>query len=95
MPQNPLASFNELVEMAKKEKFDLAPFDMRDLRVHDLRRTMGSWQAITGASLPIIGRSLNHKSSQSTEVYARLTLDPVLKSMQKATDAMVRDRVAR
>ena len=31
------------------------------VRIHDLRRTMGSWQAKTGASLPIIGKSLNHK----------------------------------
>ena len=26
--------------------------------IHDLRRTMGSWQAKTGASIPIIGKSL-------------------------------------
>ncbi len=32
-----------------------------DLRIHDLRRTLGSWQAKTGASLAIIGKSLNHK----------------------------------
>jgi integrase len=78
-----------LFEMAKRHKIQLKPLDMRDLRVHDLRRTMGSWQANTGASLPIIGRSLNHKSPQSTQVYARLMIDPVRKSMQKATSAMV------
>jgi len=27
-----------------------------DLRLHDLRRSLGSWQAITGASLPMIGK---------------------------------------
>ena len=31
---------------------------LRDLPVHDLRRTLGSWQAATGASLTIIGKSL-------------------------------------
>jgi integrase len=31
---------------------------LSNLRVHDLRRTLGSWQAATGASLPIIGKAL-------------------------------------
>ncbi len=61
-----------------------------DLRIHDLRRTMGSWQAITGASLPIIGKSLNHKSQQATAIYARLDLDPVRASVERATDAMLK-----
>jgi hypothetical protein len=43
---------------------------------HDLRRTLGSWQAKTGASLAIIGKSLNHKSQQATAIHARLDLDP-------------------
>lgn len=60
------------------------------IRIHDLRRTMGSWQAITGASLPIIGKSLNHKSQQATAIYARLDLDPVRASVEKATEAMLR-----
>lgn len=30
---------------------------LEDLRLHDLRRTLGSWQAKTGASLAIIGKS--------------------------------------
>src|SRR5262249_61953361 len=50
---------------------------LSDLRLHDLRRTLGSWQAATGASLPIIGKSLGHSSIQATQIYARLDLDPV------------------
>ena len=60
-----------------------------DLRIHDLRRTLGSWQAATGASLPIIGKSLGHKSLAATQIYARLNLDPVRASVSKATDAML------
>lgn len=60
-----------------------------DLRIHDLRRTLGSWQARTGASLAIIGKSLNHKSIQSTAIYARLDLDPVRESVERATSAML------
>jgi integrase len=60
-----------------------------DLRIHDLRRTLGSWQAATGANSYIIGKSLGHRSQQSTAVYARLNLDPVRDSVNKATDAML------
>lgn len=61
-----------------------------DLRIHDLRRTLGSWQARTGASLVIIGKSLNHKSPQSTSIYARLDLDPVRDSVNTATSAIMK-----
>jgi integrase len=57
--------------------------------LHDLRRTLGSWQAKTGASLAIIGKSLNHKSQQATMIYARLDLDPVRQSVNTATTAMM------
>ena len=60
-----------------------------DLHLHDLRRTLGSWQAAFGASLPIIGKSLGHKTPQATAVYARLNLDPVRESVQTATKAML------
>jgi integrase len=60
-----------------------------NVRIHDLRRTMGSWQARTGASMVIIGKSLGHKSQQATAVYARLDLDPVRQSMQTAASAML------
>lgn len=48
-----------------------------DLRMHDLRRTVGSWLASTGEGLPLIGRVLNHSQPSTTAVYARLQLDPV------------------
>lgn len=63
--------------------------DLKNLRIHDLRRTLGSWQAATGANSFMIGRSLGHKSTQSTAVYARLNLDPVRDSVEKATQAML------
>lgn len=62
---------------------------IEDLRIHDLRRTLGSWQAKTGASLAIIGKSLNHKNQNTTAIYARLDLDPVRDSVNKATSAMM------
>ena len=62
---------------------------LSDLRMHDLRRSLGSWQAITGASLPIIGKSLGHTDQTATAIYARLTVDPVRASVNKATVAMI------
>lgn len=75
--------------MAAKMKIDTTGARMPDLRLHDLRRTLGSWQAKTGASLVIIGKSLNHKSTSTTAIYARLDLDPVRHSVNMATAAML------
>lgn len=59
-----------------------------DVIEHDLRRTLGSWQARTGASLVLIGKSLNHLDAKSTQIYARLDTDPVRQSVTRATSAM-------
>lgn len=61
---------------------------LTDLRIHDLRRSMGSWQAEAGASLVIIGKSLGHKNLNTTAIYAQVGLDPVRESMTTATNAM-------
>lgn len=74
---------------AQDLKLNIESIRITDLRIHDLRRTMGSWQAKTGASLVIIGKSLNHKSQQATAIYARLDLDPIRASVEKATSAML------
>lgn len=61
---------------------------IRDLHFHDLRRSMGSYMAINGTSTAIIGKGLGHKDKKATEVYERLHLDPVRKSMNKAIESM-------
>lgn len=55
-----------------------------DFRIHDLRRTLGSYMAISNVSLSIIGKALNHKSQSSTAIYARLSQDPVLEAVNNA-----------
>lgn len=57
---------------------------LSNLRIHDLRRTNGSYQAIAGVSLIVIGKSLGHKSPQSTAIYARLSNDPVRAGLEAA-----------
>lgn len=79
-----------LVEPKTGWKRILKRADIGNLRIHDLRRTLGSWQAKTGASLAIIGKSLNHKTPQATLIYARLDIDPVREALDKATSAMLK-----
>ena len=52
------------------------------VRQHDLRRTLGSWLAASGYSLPLIGRALNHANVSTTAVYARLDLDHVRRTLE-------------
>ena len=61
---------------------------LEGVRLHDLRRTFGSWQAANGSSELLIGKSLGHRNTAATKVYARLTLDPVRQSVERATAAM-------
>ena len=49
---------------------------------------MGSYQAISGASNNVIGKTLGHKSQNTTAIYARMNLDPVQESMEKAVELM-------
>ena len=77
--QNPKKAWKRVLDRA----------GLSNLRIHDLRRTLGSWQAKSGASLAIIGKSLNHKNQNTTAIYARLDLDPVRDSVNTATSAMM------
>jgi integrase len=57
-----------------------------DIVPHDLRRTMASYMAMTGASVPIIAQMLGHKLPGVTSIYARLSVEPVRAAAQEATD---------
>ena len=56
----PKAAWKRIIERA----------GLSDLRPHDLRRSLGSWQAMGGASLPVIGKSLGHTQVATTAIYA-------------------------
>jgi integrase len=53
-----------------------------DVRLHDLRRTVGSWLAQAGNSLHLIGRILNHSTQSTTAVYARFAQDHVRQALE-------------
>jgi integrase len=77
------------VEPKKAWKIILDKAGIADLRLHDLRRTMGSWQAGTGAISRSSADRVNHKSTQTTAIYARLWMTPVRDSMETAATAML------
>lgn len=55
---------------------------VEDVRLHDLRRTVGSWLAQSGNSLHLIGRVLNHSNQSTTAVYARFAQDHVREALE-------------
>lgn len=59
-------------EVTKKWREVSGAAGVADVRLHDLRRTVGSWLAMAGASLPMIGKVLNQTSSSTTQIYARV-----------------------
>jgi integrase len=65
--------------------------DQSELKItqHDLRRTQGSWLAGQGTSLPIIAKVLGHASTDATQIYARLNLDPVRQAMESSNAALL------
>lgn len=79
--------YQAIVKSAEQQDIYL-PSGLMDVRLHDLRRTFGSYQAMAGFSLEIIGKTMNHKSPQSTAVYARLHNDVVRKSVEEAVNMM-------
>jgi integrase len=80
---------NHLEEPKSAWKRILTKANIKDLRIHDLRRTLGSYQAMSGSSLQVIGKSLGHKSIQATQIYSRMNLDPVRESVKKATERIL------
>lgn len=59
-----------------------------DLRRHDVRRTVGAWLSIGGANMQVVGKALGHSTIHATQVYARLTLDPVRNALAGAIGSM-------
>lgn len=61
---------------------------IESIRIHDLRRSLGSWMAQGGESLSVIGKTLGHRSLETTTIYARLHLVPVKAAISRAAAAM-------
>ena len=55
---------------------------VEDVRLHDLRRTVGSWLAQAGNDLHMIGKVLNHSTVTTSAVYARFGQDMVHQALE-------------
>ncbi|MDP2362007.1 MAG: tyrosine-type recombinase/integrase [bacterium] len=63
---------------------------LKDLHLHDLRRSLASFQIDTGTPLEVIQKTLGHESKVTTEIYARMALEPVRASLERAVDEMLK-----
>lgn len=63
---------------------------LKDLHLHDLRRSLASFQIDTGTPLEVIQKTLGHESKVTTEIYARLALDPVRESVERASEEILK-----
>ena len=71
-----------LVNINKRWRALRTEAGVADVRLHDLRRTVGSWLAQAGNSLHLIGRVLNHSNQATTAVYARFGQDHVREALE-------------
>jgi integrase len=64
--------------------------ELVDVRIHDLRHSHASLAGAAGASLPIIGALLGHKTAAATQRYTHVAGDPA-----KLVSSRVGDRAAK
>jgi hypothetical protein len=77
---DPMPAFRRLCERAGLES----------LTIHDLRRSAGSWAAISGASMRTIAEVLGHAAGSSeTAIYARLNQEAARVALSTAVDRML------
>lgn len=81
---------NHLQEPKRAWKRVLERAGLSDLRIHDLRRTAGSYLAINGEGQYVIGGMLGHKDGRATAVYARTNLQPVRTAAESLSETYQR-----
>ena len=59
---------------------------LSNLRMHDLRRTVASYECMNGENLSVVSRTLNHKTLAATQVYARVDTSAVSRALQKTVN---------
>lgn len=61
---------------------------LSDVRLHDLRRTVGSWVVQATKNLPLVGDVLNQTNQNVTRVYSRFTNDHVRDALTAHADRL-------
>ncbi len=81
-----------LINLGKPWRLIRTEAKLNDVRLHDLRHSFASVGAAAGLGLPVIGALLGHTQAATTQRYAHLADDPLIKASdligQKIADAM-------
>lgn len=64
---------------------------LEDVRLHDLRHNFASYAARSSETLPMIGKLLGHASVNSTQRYAHLADETILRAASAIGDVLIRD----
>ena len=59
---------------------------LSNLRMHDLRRTVASYECMGGVNLSVVSKTLNHKTLSATQVYARVDTSAVAQALQSTVN---------
>lgn len=78
-----------LVNISKPWKRVCQKAQLENIRLHDLRRTVGSWLAQSGNSLHLIGKILNHSNQSTTAVYARFAQDQGRQALEEYSQQLL------
>ncbi len=81
---SPLSKSGHYADPTKAWQALLKRANIKDLRIHDLRRTLASWMANQNVSLHMIASVLGQKSTGVTPTYARLSVDPKREAVSNA-----------
>jgi len=64
--------------------------EIKDFRIHDLRRTLATYMANSGANVAVIQSALNHKDLRTTlKVYTKIARRAELEAREKAHELML------
>jgi integrase len=63
---------------------------LQDVRIHDLRRTVGTTLAVNGASAHVIAKALGHKNIQSAQAYVHLNADVARAALEGVTSGWLK-----
>jgi integrase len=79
------AKVGHVVNPEKPWRVFLKSADIRErVSLHDLRRTLGSSLAKSGAAAAVISKALGHVSPQSSKAYVHLDVEPARLAIEKA-----------
>lgn len=66
---------------------------LENLRIHDLRRTLGSWMASSGINSAITAKAMGHSSMAAASIYQRLaSIEPVRDAVASVTDELFKGK---